>query len=348
VGEETFDGELCDVVDSIRRCERLWVSRQTGWLRGVVKYHRTGQFSQGLSGTLRMLPEIFKQTDEPDEARAQTLQIALQTLDDYSGPFEPNELVCFRDFRQIAPDAWFPFREDRAFTHSADSNVNRRKYIRLWWSAEEVRTDVDLAATIQILQPKEGDRISQDQRFGLPLTYDYHPNRTPRELLELVQRERYNPQFEGFLSMLTFSLEKMAGEPARVLPAEGWIGGAVPRTHGTPHLLHFWAEWASPSLDDFPSLKELAGEGATILGIHPAGTPAAKVAQVMAEHQLKYPTLLATENSREHFNQRIAGYPVWAYPHCVLIDAEGRIAAQGPLTPALLERFRELRQAAKK
>lgn len=92
----------------------------------------------------------------------------------------------------------------------------------------------------------------------------------------------------------------------------------------------------------------VAAEGATVIGIHPAETPAEEVAKVIEDHKLGYPTLLAAKHAPDHFDQRIAGYPVWAFPYCVLVDAQGRVAAHGVLDDPLLAKFKLMRETVEK
>ncbi len=77
----------------------------------------------------------------------------------YFDSFGPNELMRFRDYREVASGVWIPFREDRAWTHSAEKGRHGRKYIHLWVAVQEVQTDLDLAETIQKLQPRDGDEV---------------------------------------------------------------------------------------------------------------------------------------------------------------------------------------------
>ena len=75
---------------------------------------------------------------------------------------EPNELVQFDDYREVAPGVWLPYREIRSFPQASETpgkHVLRRSELVV----KEVRTDRDLAGRYAELLPKDGDRI-QDQR----------------------------------------------------------------------------------------------------------------------------------------------------------------------------------------
>lgn len=353
VETEKFDGELCDVVESARRMERLWISRTSGLLRGVLNYNTVGPYSDEPFYKSKAIEKIASrsfanQTEYANWANTmsheQAVQLAIAYSDIYSGMYEPRELICFRNYREITRGVWVPFRQDRAFARPVTRDFSRHNYSRGWTAVQDVRIDIDLTDTIRKLQPKDGDQIYQDQRFGLPVSYEYRSDRTPRDVLKLVNTERVNPRMAGFSSSLTWPIEHLIGQPAPELPAEVWIGGRPPKLAGQPYLLHFWAVWCDPCKVDFPTLKKLAGEGATVIGIHPAGTLAEGATTVTEVQKLAYPTLLAPMNTPDHFDQRIAGFPVWAFPYCVLVDAQGKIAAHGSLDPDLLEKFRVLRE----
>jgi hypothetical protein len=166
VATETFDGELCDVVESARRAERLWISRKSGLLRGLLIYFTAGPYASEPFFKNKAVEKIAgrsfaNQTEYANWAGVMSydhaIQIAMVSSDTYAGLHKPNELVRFRDYREVAPGVWVPFREDRVFTHSATSSSERRKFIRLWAAVQEVRVDIDLTETIERLKPKDGD-----------------------------------------------------------------------------------------------------------------------------------------------------------------------------------------------
>jgi thiol-disulfide isomerase/thioredoxin len=123
---------------------------------------------------------------------------------------------------------------------------------------------------------------------------------------------------------------------------------------GKPYLLHFWATWCGPCKADLPRVQALAEKGLLVLGMHPAGTPAADVEKAIRDYKLTYPTFLASKGAgvaerpapfapapRVPAGQAppppptIAGYPAGMFPYCVLVDAEGRVAAHGLLSQML-------------
>ena len=75
----------------------------------------------------------------------------------------PSLFVRFRDYREISPGIWWPFQEDRAQGFPSD---NGYQCMRSTYRVQEVRTDVDLQATVRDLQPKEGESVQDQRRNG--------------------------------------------------------------------------------------------------------------------------------------------------------------------------------------
>jgi hypothetical protein len=86
-----------------------------------------------------------------------------------------------------------------------------------------------------------------------------------------------------------------------------------------------------------PRLKTLAEQGAAVVGVHPAGTPAEDVEQVIRDQKLGYPTFLAAGKDADAKNPKIGGYPAGVFPYYVLVDARGRVAGHGFLSELLDE-----------
>jgi len=358
LGVENFDGETCTLVESRTRMERLWISRKTGLIRGIVNLNTDGRRTDFYkSPQVRQITgrsfDTQRQYDNWYRTRFEHLPVEKQWALFKAGTdsidwttVRPGLLVRFRDFREVAPGIWWPYREDRA-QGGFDNDVF--SYFRCEYTVEEVRTDVDLAATVQALQPKEGEQV-QDQRYAVPVNYDYHADRTEAEILKMVDTEyRKRVQDQALVDRLKEPIEKMVGHPAPALPQHGWVGGARPDLAGKPYLVHFWAIWCGPCKNDFPLLRQMAGQGARIVGMHPAGVSSEEVEEVLAESKLGYPTYLASKDDSRAGGRIIAGYPVGIFPYYILIDAHGNVVAHGSLhenNSELLARFRDLREAA--
>lgn len=366
-GTETFDGHVCDVVVSPGRMERLWICRKTGLIRGLASYLKSGpprrpvqeqEVSWWQSAAVK---ELTGRTFESEEAYQSWGRSEGQNLSaeqkwqfgtkyrefmqfDFDRDAKVALLVRFRDFREVAPGVWWPFREDRSQIQTTNNGF---QCIVLQFNVHYIRTDVDLLELVETLKPKEGERV-QDQRYTELVTYSYRADMPKSEILKLVDKKhRERLENAAVLQQLTDPIEQLVGQRAPELPADGWIGGVRPDLQGQPYLIHFWATWCGPCKSEFPFLKQLAEQDALIIGMHPAGTPAHEVEKVMQENQLPYPTLLAakTDSSR-----KIAGYPAAVFPYCILVDSQGNVAAHGRLRDidaGLVRRWHELRSATK-
>jgi len=351
LGAEEFGDETCEVAESAQRAERLWIGQDSGRIRGVLSYRFAG-----LGGD-----EAFHETDTVrriagrdfasqreygtwylgEASEDQLRQIALASSARYSeANARPNELVQFDEYREVAPGVWLPFHETRAFPHASETTRGKRLLRRSELRVEEVQTDLNLANRYAELLPKEGDRV-QDQRFSVPVDYDYRADRSDDEIRDMANTEyRKRLQDEEALNRMVQPLEAMVGHPAPTLPAAGWVGGPRPGLAGKPYLLHFWATWCGNCKRDLPALKDLSERGAIVVGMHPSGTPAEEVERFIRDQTLGYATFLATGKEREAGHPKTGGYPVGVFPYYILVDAQGRVVGHGSFSLSeLLERF---------
>ncbi len=350
LGVAKFGGELCDVVDSTQRTERLWIGRDSGRVRGALSYRvapdpaRSRTFYEAdtvrrIAGRTFFTPGEYTNWMYGEATEDQSIQVALAWTELYPrtppADIEPNELVLFDDYREVAPGVWLPFHEVRTFPHASETVQGKRLLRRSELCVEGIRTDVDLADRFARLLPKEGERV-QDQRFMVPIDYEYRANLADDEIRQRAEAE-YSKRLEGqkILKRLTQPVEAMVGKPAPRLPAAGWIGGQPPDLTGKPYLLHFWATWCGPCKNDLPRLKALAERGVIILGMHPPGTPPEEVEKAVLEQHLGHPTFLATGKDSDASNARIGGYPAGVFPYYIQVDAKGRVAGHGSLSEIL-------------
>jgi len=352
---EKFDGVECHVVESPRRRERLWIGKKSGRIQGYLQgrfnfseateQFRTSEAMRRIAGRTfddRREYVHWYQAEDTTEQQKEELETALATMM-MEQPTQPRLLVRFRDFREISPGIWWPFVEDR---------VNRRgtaksgENIRSTYRVKQIRTDVDLTERVLSMQPKEGEQV-QDQRYGIAVNYKYREDRSEDDILELVDAARQQRQADkALMETLKKPYETLIGKPAPTLPETGWIG-ELPNLGGKPYLIQFWAVWCGPCKADMPILKRLAEDGATLVGIHPAGTQTGKVEATLAEAEIKFPTWLAAKREGRGPRARISGYPATIFPYYVLVDAEGLVRAHGSLREnggALLHQFRKLRE----
>ena len=367
--EEEFDGELCDVVQSPIRQERLWFSQETGRLRGYLQLHYAGpSFNEdfyksdavkSLSGknfTTHAEYLAWYEIQYEKLSAEQQLELILASLKDQNPKYlRPGILVRFRDYREILPGLWWPFQEDRVQDFSSNEGFRCMRSTR---RVEEVRTDFDLEGFVRKLQPNEGETV-HDQRFEVPVSYKYKEARTEEELLSIVLLAKQEKQQEDkriieerkrIIEERKKPYQELVGKTAPALSDKIWIGDA-PDLTGKPYLIHFWDRWRRPCKYDYPLLKQMAKNGATIIGWHPSGAfaDASQVKNAMDEAGLNYPTLLDSSITKSDDGLPVVGYPANMFPYCVLVDANGKVAAHGSLHEndgALISKFRELRQQA--
>ncbi len=342
LGVEPFAGEPCAVVESAQRAERLWVSRASGRVRGVLSFRFTGYpgdetFYRAAAVTRIAGKPFASRQDYSDWLREasydQRAQIGIAWSRACAAHFpasaRPNELVQFDDYREVAPGVWLPFREVRTFPHASEIAGNKSLLRRSELVVEDARADRSLAAEYARLLPREGERV-QDQRFLAPVDYPFRAGRSDddiRRAAEAAYREALKGQ--ELFRKLVRPLEALVGKPAPALPADGWVGGNRPDVAGKPYLLHFWAAWCGPCKADVPRLKALAEQGVIIVGMHPAGTPAGEVEKAHRAHGLGFATHLAAGKAEGAKGPAVGGYPVGVFPYYVLVDARGRVAAHG-------------------
>ncbi len=350
LGVEKFGDETCDVADSPLRAERLWIGRDSGRVRGVLTYHvatdpiRSKKFYAS-DAVRRIAGKPFESQMEYSnwhlyEATGDELiqiHLAWKEFDLAPSPanITPNELVRFEDYREISPGIWLPFREIRAFPHASETVRQKQLLRRSELEVEAIQTNLDLADRIEKLLPREGEHV-QDQRFMASIDLEFRSNQTDEQIRNLAAAA-YERRLKGkeVFKRLVRPVEALVGKPAPALPAEGWIGGKPRDLAGKAYLLHFWATWCGPCKNDMPRLKALAARGATIIGMHPPGTPPEEVERDRKLYQLDYPTYLNPDKNGDLNPAKVAGYPAAVFPYYILVDAQGRVAGHGSLTELL-------------
>jgi hypothetical protein len=100
----------------------------------------------------------------------------------------PNELVQFDDYREIAPGLWLPFRETRTVPRTSQSVKGKQSVMRTELRVKEVRTDRSLAERCAELLPKGGEQV-HDQRFAVPVDFQYRADRTDEDIRRMAEAE---------------------------------------------------------------------------------------------------------------------------------------------------------------
>lgn len=190
---EDFAGEHCRVLESAGRSERLWISKETGLLRGSLSFIHQGYFipfyQQNVVTQIAGRPvtshddyrALFGQGEDalPEVKQRMLSQAWSEYSFDHAVPYH---LDVFGDYRQVATGLWFPFRVESAGWHHNGKNEGRYDF----YSFEKIITEVavdrdDLHEYWADALPKKGE-VVQDQRHQPALEYRYGDDRTGDEL----------------------------------------------------------------------------------------------------------------------------------------------------------------------
>jgi thiol-disulfide isomerase/thioredoxin len=336
---EQFAGETCRVLASAGRNERLWVSKETGRLRGSLSFIHGGYFSfhqqnivdQVVGHPVTSVEEYRTLFGDGANALPKDKQHLLRQAlsEDQFDDATPFDLDTFDDYRQIAPGRWFPFR-----VQSAGWQPNEQHQRRYDCStSESIVTEValdrdDLQKYWADALPKKGEKI-QDQRYGVPVEYDYGDDLTVDEIQERVNDRLFEFARSAILiDERTRPIEKMIGKPAPALPMDRWIGER-PDVKGKRYLIYCWATWCGPCKNDVPLLNSVS-ESRIVIGVHPSGTEMDEIRKAVTDEKMAYPTVVAAPRSKDLF-----GYPVTVFPYCIEVDEEGNVAGYGLLVDVL-------------
>jgi thiol-disulfide isomerase/thioredoxin len=66
-----------------------------------------------------------------------------------------------------------------------------------------------------------------------------------------------------------------------------------------------------------------------VVGIHPAGTPAAEIEKVIYGEKFRFPTLLTPDEKDDKKPKKLGAYPYTMLAYFVFVDSFGRVAAHG-------------------
>ncbi len=328
------------------RSERMWISIETGRLRGLLTFTHQGYSTPFYRQNVvaRMLGREVQSQNEYRELLKAITQEQQTQLNQAWAEYKfdsaiPKTLFQFADYREISPQAWFPFE---VLSSGWSHNKANQQYYDFNLSVSRVTefaTDrSDLKSLWMPLLPKEGENI-QDKRFAAVVDYEYRRDRTTAEIEALVSEQLFRfAKSQIRIDDLHGPLNRLLSKPAFDLPDDGWLGER-PDLKGKPYMLHFWATWCGPCKNDVPILNAIA-ENSIVIGVHPSGTPDDEIRKSMADAKMTYPTIVAGGDKNSPL-----GYPTQMFPYCVQVDAHGKIAKHGFLhdvlgtpSPALLEK----------
>ena len=338
--EEEFANEICRVVESAGRSERLWISKATGRLRGSLSYMHQGYFipfheqyivTQIAGRPVTSLEDYRKLLGDGDGALPKEKQRLLsQAWAEYNFDHAiPGHLDVFSDYREIAPGRWFPFRVRSSGWLHNDQNQGRYDFHSSESLVTEVVVDRDnLQKFWYDALPQKGETV-QDQRHGVPVEYKYGDDRSDDEIQNLVNEQMFKYARSAMLiNERTKPIENMVGKPAPALPTEQWIG-KQPDLKGRRYLVHCWAVWCGPCKNDVPLLNSIS-KNRIVIGIHPSGTEMDQIRKTAADEKMAYPTVVAPPGVKD-----MLGYPVTMFPFCIEVDEDGNVAKHGSLREVL-------------
>jgi|GEM_PF-6246469 len=347
--EDSFAGEACRVLESAGRNERLWVSKATGRLRGVLHYVHQGYFTpfhkqeivtKLIGRRVESLDDYRQLTNGP---RAVSPEIRQQltlawSLHEFSNAY-PGGLTMLDDYREVAPGKWFPLKVISANWHHNKENEGKYDFNVSESVVTEVSADRnDLESYWAEFQPKDGDKV-QDQRYAVAVEYPFDKNRADEETQKLVNnRLLEQARSQILIDAAQSPFAKMVGKPAPVLPVKGWIGER-PELAGKRYLIHFWATWCGPCKNDVPLLNSIA-KNRIVIGVHPGDTSIEKIGQARDDAKMTYPTVVVPPDAKD-----LLGYPAKMFPYCVEVDEQGRVAKHGFLHDVLEINARDLAPA---
>lgn len=337
---ESFGGELCDVIRSIPRAEQLWISQETGRVRGALVYALQGRFKpiHEIDEVSRVAKREFISSDEAKHwlehtaTNEQRLRIQLHWLRMHEGIQRPQTLIEFSDYEMVGSGIELPMTEWSATWRPVGEQF---AYDVTHCVIKDVRFDFELTPLIHKAQPKQGDQIN-DYRFATPIQYTYDPTINEAEILKLageVQQERQAN--EKYVERMLLPLKSMVGSPAPKLVGE-WLTSAQKPDKDMPTLVHFWSDWCGPCKNDIPKLNQLAQSHWNVIGVHAPGIDQATVKAAIKKHDIQYPVFMGEDTSRgEHEASTVASYPIAMYPCCVLIDTYGKVQSVGSLSDVI-------------
>lgn len=337
---ETFAGETCRVLESAGRSERLWISQETGRLRGSLSFIHQGYFGpfhkQNLVTQIAGRPVASREEYRalfgdgehalPEAKQRQLEQAWAEYTFDHAIPLC---LRVFSDYRKIAPGRWFPFRVQSAGWQYNEQNQERYDFHCSESLVAEVALDRDnLQKYWADALPHKGEAV-QDQRYGVPVEYKYDEDRSDDEIQRLVTEQMFKYARSAMrINARTKPFENMIGKPAPALPTEQWIGER-PDVKGRRYLIHCWAAWCGPCKNDVPLLNAVS-KNRIVIGIHPSGTEMEQIQKTAADEKMAYPTVVAPPGAKD-----IVGYPATIFPYCIEIDENGNVARHGSLREVL-------------
>ena len=342
LADERFAEEDCHVVESALRQERLWISKATQRVRGILRF----SVRESKPGFLEM-PELQEvagknltrrkygnwMRNEATDAQHEQAGIAWARFmaDVFPDSFDPGELIRLDDYREVKPGVWIPFQESRVVTYQSDKNPKKREYTKTEIVVESVALNHDLKSEIDSRLPRDGDQIHDQSHFDTQITYKLG-ELDEDEIRERAAKQREKlEQGQAIVDELAAEFDPLLGKPAPGFNDGRWLGES-PELEGKRYLIHFWAAWCGPCKNDMPRLKELSEE-IQVVGVHPPGTDIEEIETSIARQELNYPTFAVAKK----VDDLVSGYPAKMFPYTVLVSEDGNVISHGSLQTVFLK-----------
>lgn len=345
VGEQEYRGRRCHVVENRLVRRRCWIDVEEGRLRGIA-YLFTPPPKDPLAWTKRIYGRDFASLDEAEAwfqslAKEDQQPLLAQMIDLAFERSRPMSEFFLDDYRALAPGVWFPARQGyRSFDIDvADAEPSEVLGERVF-ELVEARVNDPLPDSLFEIELADGIQVN-DWGHDPPLFYKQKKDRTPDEWHEIVtQHQRRNAEWRKEQE----ARDALVGKPAFEFPTTKWLNSDPldwEKLRGKVVLLHFWAHWCGPCHADLPLLsarfKRQPTSDLVIIGVHNPGSEQEEIEKDIKDHELGYPIVIDAPRPHQPRTWGLLSheYGIRGIPHAVVIDRDGRIAANGQLTDAL-------------